>query len=852
MRNRSSAWRRNSRNAKGNNRTGTEKYGADPRVCSFCKKRGDGMGERVELLAPAGNYEAFMGAVNAGADAVYLGGPQFGARAYADNFTTEEIVRALHVAHFYGKKIYLTVNTLLKEREMASLDAYLSPFYEAGLDGVIVQDFGVFCHIRDHFPGLPLHVSTQMTVTGVGGASLLRNQGAARIVPARELSLEEVRKIREEAGVEVECFIHGAMCYCYSGQCLFSSILGGRSGNRGRCAQPCRLPYEIYDGKRRLSGSGYPLSLKDMCTLEYLPALLEAGIDSFKIEGRMKRPEYAAGVTAVYRKYIDLYYREGAAGCRVEREDMDRLRRLYIRSEIQTGYYERHNGKEMITLEKPGYEGGDEKLLSEIRETYIREPEKMPVRLQASVKAGEPLRLHVEAAGGLPEKPGLFADAGKSPAKTARLAVEVTGETVQHAKNAPLSEEEVRKRLCKTGDSLLTVEHCEISLEGACFVPVRALNELRRSAVAAFEALTAESRGTAIEALAAESRMTAFEAGVTESDGTTDQKAVSVLEKGSDGEKRIDRPSQSNKNCAHVWAAAEQEEEKRPDLTRTTQAVHVTVNTCEQFQAVLAWGGCRRIYMESGLFLDAGEEIRRLLGESGLRPDAGEMPDIYVALPYILRERDKVYLRRLSEALERAGASVKGFLLRSLEGLAWAEKLSEDREKDQTPYRMVPDAGLYCFNAEALRFFADFSAEITLPYEGNAGEAAHLVRAARERGMRTSLIAYSRIPMMITANCLHKTAEGCRAEAGGKGQLLLKDRMGRSFPVEINCDHCYNVIYNCVPYSLHGAKKERERIAADALRYDFTTEEGTQCVKILEGELPFSEHTTGHCKRGVE
>ena len=817
MRNRSSAWRRNSRNAKGNNRTGTEKYGADPRVCSFCKKRGDDMEERVELLAPAGNYEAFMGAVNAGADAVYLGGPQFGARAYADNFTTEEIVRALHVAHFYGKKIYLTVNTLLKEREMASLGAYLSPFYEAGLDGVIVQDFGVFYYIREYFPGLPLHVSTQMTVTGVGGASLLRNQGAARIVPARELSLEEVRKIREEADVEVECFIHGAMCYSYSGQCLFSSILGGRSGNRGRCAQPCRLPYEIYDGKRRLSGSGYPLSLKDMCTLEYLPALLEAGIDSFKIEGRMKRPEYAAGVTAVYRKYIDLYYREGAAGYRVEREDMDRLRRLYIRSEIQTGYYERHNGKEMITLEKPGYEGGDETLLSEIRETYIREPEKMPVRLQASVKVGEPLRLHVGAVAGLHD------DAGKSPAKAARLAVEVTGETVQHAKNAPLSEEEIRKRLCKTGDSLLTVEHCEISLEGACFVPVRALNELRRSAVAAFEALTAESCGTAFE-------------------------------KESDGEKENDRPSQSIKGGVHLWAAAEREGEKRPALKKAeqAQAIHVTVSTFDQLQAILKWGGCRRIYIESDLFSDACEEITRLLGESGQRPDEGEMPDIYVALPYILRERDKAYLRRLLEALERAGAFVKGFLIRSLEGLSWAEKFSEDRENGTTAYRMVPDAGLYCLNAEALRFFADFSTEITLPYEGNAGEAAHLVRAAIERGMRTSLIAYSRIPMMITANCLYKTAEGCRAEAGGKGRLLLKDRMGRSFPVEINCDHCYNIIYNCVPYSLHGAKKERERIAADALRYDFTTEEGAQCVKILEGELPFSEHTTGHCKRGVE
>lgn len=842
------------------------------------------MGDHVELLAPAGSYEAFTGALNAGADAVYLGGQQFSARAYADNFTTEEMIRALRSAHFYGKKIYLTVNTLLKERELASLYEYLAPFYEAGLDGVIVQDFGVFCYIREHFPGLPLHVSTQMTVTGVRGASLLKEQGAVRIVPARELSLEEVGKIREEAGVEVECFIHGAMCYSYSGQCLFSSILGGRSGNRGRCAQPCRLPYEIYDGKKKLSGSGYPLSLKDMCTLAYLPALLEAGIDSFKIEGRMKRPEYAAGVTAVYRKYIDLYYREGAAGYRVEQEDMDRLRRLYIRSEIQTGYYERHNGKEMITLEKPGYESGDETLLSEIRETYIREPEKMPVRMKASVKVGEPLRLHVEAAvgaeGSLPEKPGLpddvrksperpdlsedvwkspekpdlSEDVRKSPAKTARLAAAVTGETVQYAKNAPLSAEEVKKRLCKTGDSFLTVKDCEISMEGACFVPVRALNELRRSAVEAFERAVTKSRRTALEAVAAESRRTAFEAAMTESGGITDQEAVSALERGSDGKKEIDRPSQSSRRDEPIWTMAEQPEDKRPDLKKPAQmqAVDVTVSACGQLRAVLKWGGCRRIYVESGLFLDSFEEIRRLAEEYAKRTDAGKRPDFYVALPYILRERDEGYLRRLEETLRQTGAFVKGFLVRSLEGLAWAQIVSKDRGNGPAAYGMVPDAGLHCFNAEALRFFQDFTAEITLPYELNAGEAAHLVRRAGAHGMRASLIAYSRIPMMITANCLRKTAGICSAGEGKKRPFMLKDRLGSTFPVEINCDHCYNIIYNCVPYSLHGAKKERERIGADALRYDFTMEDGAQCAEILEGKVPFSDYTTGHCKRGVE
>ncbi len=822
------------------------------------------MGERVELLAPAGNYAAFLGAVNAGADAVYLGGPQFGARAYADNFTTEEIVRALHVAHFYGKKIYLTVNTLLKEREMASLDAYLSPFYEAGLDGVIVQDFGVFCYIREHFPGLPLHVSTQMTVTGVGGASLLKNQGAVRIVPARELSLEEVRKIREEAGVEVECFIHGAMCYCYSGQCLFSSILGGRSGNRGRCAQPCRLPYEIYDGKRRLSGSGYPLSLKDMCTLEYLPALLEAGIDSFKIEGRMKRPEYAAGVTAVYRKYIDLYYREGAAGCQVEREDMDRLRRLYIRSEIQTGYYERHNGKEMITLEKPGYEGSDETLLSEIRETYLREPEKMPVRMRAVVREGEPLGLCVmEEGGSLARMRKACQTTGATEdgllgrqrltvsTESACLTIKVTGDAVQTAKNAPLSEEEVRKRLCKTGDSLLAVTDCEILMEGACFVPVRALNELRRSAVEAFEAAVAESRGFDVR-----------------------KRSDTTLENRSDNGEILDRPSQSKEDAAceesdiesvaaekseainHVAGKSVVDQAAKAKYTietcgRGTPAVDVTVSTLGQLRAALSWGCCRRIYIDSDLFSESCEGIREMAGAAFREQTAGGIPVFYLALPYILRERDEAYLRRLAKLLEQTGDFVRGFLVRSLEGLAWVRKISLDCGENREAYELIPDAGLYCFNADALRFFRDFTTEITLPYELNAGEAAHLVRAAKERGMCATLTVYSRIPMMITANCLKKTSGLCGTNEGKKRQLALKDRLGNTFSVVINCEHCYNIIYNCVPYSLQSVKKERERIAADALRYEFTTEDEAQCVKILEGNFPFADYTTGHCKRGI-
>lgn len=738
------------------------------------------MNKRVELLSPAGNYEAFLGAVNAGADAVYLGGERFGARAYADNFDTEQMVRALHVAHFYGKKIYLTVNTLLKERELAELSAYLAPFWEAGLDGVIVQDFGVFRHIREQFPGLPLHVSTQMTVTGVRGAAFLKEQGARRIVPARELSLEEVRKIKEEAGVEVECFIHGAMCYCYSGQCLFSSILGGRSGNRGRCAQPCRLPYEIYEGEKRLSGSGYPLSLKDMCTLEYLPKLLEAGIDSFKIEGRMKRPEYAAGVTAIYRKYIDLYDREGAEGYQVAPADMDKLRRLYIRSEIQTGYYERHNGKEMVTLDAPGYSGSDETFLAQIREKYLREPDKMQVRMRATVKVGEPLGLRMTAA-----------------EESEQASVEVSGEIVQQAKNAPLTEETVRKQLQKTGESFVNVTSCEVVLEGEGFVPVKALNELRRAAVSAFEQAVIAGRS-------------------------------------------IDRPSQSMEKPGETGKASVAQTE--------LPVTDCLVSSLEQLRAVMEWGRCRRVYVESDLLLSQRKEILPLLRREA--PENGM--EWYLALPYVLRECDKAWMERLTACLSEKETLFSGVLVRNLEELGTVRSWMRERPDVFGAYAVVPDAGVYCFNAAAVGFLSEFMGEITVPYELNAKEVAHLVRAAREQEVSANLIVYSRIPMMVTANCLRKTAGQCREDGKARRQFFLKDRQGAIFPVEINCDHCYNVLYNSVPYSLHGAKKERDRIGAAAFRYDFTIETGEQCRRILEGEFPFQDYTAGHCKRGVE
>jgi len=264
----------------------------------------------MELLAPAGNWEAFVAAINNGADAVYLGGKNYNARKSADNFSNKEVERALRYAHLGHKKVFITVNTLVADQEIESVLDYVKTIYDMGADAVIVQDLGLLQAIRQLLPSLPVHASTQMTVHNLESALFLQDLGVKRIVLARELTWQEIKSLCQRVQVELEAFIHGALCYSYSGQCMFSSMVGGRSGNRGKCAQPCRLPYELYSnlsGKKISTGGGrYLLSPADLCLIEYLPRLQETGIKSLKIEGRMKRPEYVAVVTRVYREALDL------------------------------------------------------------------------------------------------------------------------------------------------------------------------------------------------------------------------------------------------------------------------------------------------------------------------------------------------------------------------------------------------------------------------------------------------------------------------------------------------------------------------------------------------------------------
>lgn len=395
-----------------------------------------------ELLAPAGNINIFKAVIEAGADAVYVGGSMFGARAYANNFDEEELLYAIDYAHLKGVKVYLTVNTLLKNDEIEKLYDYLLPFYERGLDAVLVQDLGALKLIHDRFPDLAIHTSTQMTVTGIDGVEFLKQFGVQRVVMAREVSLAEMKEIHEKCGMEIEAFVHGALCYSYSGQCLFSSILGGRSGNRGRCAQPCRLPYCVGNKK-----DTYILSLKDMCGIKDLQKLKESGVYSLKIEGRMKQAGYASGVVAYYRRYIDSMKE-------VSDKDYKNIAGLGNRCGFTDKYYFEHNGTDMVTFEKPNFvsDASDE----------LPQFSKIKIQGKLTLKEAEPGALTVSCGG---------------------YRFTSYMDPVSHALKAPAERKNVAERISKTGDTPFEFENIDITMDNDIFVPNGALNKLRREAI---------------------------------------------------------------------------------------------------------------------------------------------------------------------------------------------------------------------------------------------------------------------------------------------------------------------------------------------------------------------------------
>ncbi|WP_288543941.1 U32 family peptidase [uncultured Clostridium sp.] len=757
------------------------------------------MKKKVEILAPAGSFDSMKAAVAAGADAVYMGGSRFGARAYAENPDEMGMLEAINYVHLHGCQLYMTVNTLVKEDEMDDLYDYLLPYYQAGLDAVIVQDMGVFSYIREHFPDLPVHASTQMTITGPEGAALMTRMGAVRIVTARELSLEEIRRIYQETGVEIESFVHGALCYCYSGQCLFSSLIGGRSGNRGRCAQTCRLPFDVLRrldennpnenrNKKKENGvlnpgdSKYVLSLKDLCTLDILPDILEAGVYSLKIEGRMKSPRYTAGVVRLYRKYVDLYLKNGRKGYRVDPKDRKELLDLFDRGGQTLGYYTEHNGRDMVVChEKPAFRQENRELYQYLDKTYVEAEVKEPVQGFARVCEGEPLQLTLQYEDPL---------TGES-----RMAGGI-GAVVQTAVKQPMSKERIEKQLGKTGNTPYYFENLEVETGGSPFVPVQELNELRRSA---FEQLTGE-----------------------------------IL-------RPYRREMPENKACETGKGRQNLKDENNIGNKTALYHIHVSVEHPAQLKAALSVPEVGAIYLDSAEF--GAEQWNEWVS----RCHEADKQCLLV-MPHIFRDRAKEYFETHRSRLESVGFD--GLVIR-----AW-EELELVREwKISIP--LVMDYGIYTMNHRAENFVREMAPELpmrfTLPVELNSRELE--ARGSRER----ELLVYGSIPVMVTAQCIRKTVEGC---SKCPEYLYLRDRKKKVFPVRNQCRFCCNTIYNSSPLSLLKDKKQIDRLQPEVLRLAFTSESAAQTGEVLDAYVKTflyqepveleGEFTRGHFKRGVE
>lgn len=749
--------------------------------------------KELELLAPAGSLKTLKAVIHAGADAVYLGGSMFGARAYANNFNEEELLEAIRFGHIHGRKIILAVNTLLKEYELGQLYDYLHPYYEAGVDAVIVQDMGVMEFIKTHFPNLPIHTSTQMTITNVEGARLLKEQGVERVVTAREMSLEEIQRIHDEVGVELESFIHGALCYCYSGQCLFSSIIGGRSGNRGRCAQPCRLSYEVLQGEKSLTGHHATpiLSLKDMCTLPFLYELADHGVYSFKIEGRMKTPEYAAGVVSIYRKYMDSYL--DGSRIPVEKKDIRALLELGNRGGFTNGYYYHHNDSDMLSGESASHNKSEGVLQDNIRREYVDTELKEKIKGKLILNKECPAKIEVQYG---------------------KIKVSYQGDMVLVAQNRPLTKEVVTEKITKTGNTPFVFENLEVTMDDDIFMPVNQLNQLRRGALEALE-----------EALLKPYERTLPELVETSSAETDRQTTGNAIK-----EKQISGQSLSQ-------TSGQQSADSSTE-------VRVLIEDAEQLPAVLKADFVDTVYLDCMLY--TRENLIRKLSEDIDRVHASGKKAFYV-FPFIFRQQTSLFYEKIMPELKKL--PLDGIMVRSLDEIAFIKEWGNEN------WQMVSDSNLYTYSNEASEYFYRLGMmQDTIPVELNRKEIL------RRENSRSEMIIYGRLPLMITAQCIHKNTLGCMHQPK---MLNLKDRYSVHFPVKNFCSECYNVIYNSLPVCLFKEDVTVKKIAPAAVRLSFTTETEEETEQILTiygdiyknggilGQMPM-ECTNGHFKRGVE
>lgn len=816
------------------------------------------MKKKIEILAPAGSYESMIAAMNAGCDAVYIGGSSFGARAYADNLDENTLLRAIDEAHIRGKQIYLTVNTLVKEDERTGkLLYFLDKFYLQGLDAVIVQDVGVLHFIHRNYPDLPIHASTQMTLTMAQGANLLKDYGVARLVTSRELSLKEIRAIRDNTDLEIETFVHGALCYCYSGQCLMSSIIGGRSGNRGRCAQPCRMTYQFFsDGKQHSSEQEkYLLSPKDINTLALIPELIEAGVDSFKIEGRMKRPEYAAAVSGIYRKYVDLYFEVGKIKYREIlkgeefHKDMLALMDIYNRGGFSEGYGNSYHGRKMMSLARPNHSGVYVGEVTRVRSSQadIALREEIHAQDVLEIRNGERKEYEFTVRSPLPAGEILMTNIGKARPKSgskvyrtknSRLLERITAddisqnkkqeikgylhaklgekltltlayrdfsviarhEIVPEAKKQPMTKEKLLAPIQKTGETPYYFEDIKVAMDDSVFVPVAWLNEIRRDAIQLLQ------------------------------------------EKVTGHYRRSETGLKDEKQRIGAW-----DEQITPD---SKTGLCVTVQTKEQFAAALKFTEVTSLYVTYDT-MDAAD-FPNLAGQAA---DAGK--SFYLVLPQICRLI--VYEKLMREIVPIIGMKdITGFVIKNFEETALLLSLYKDIGVSK---EIILNGNMYVYNKEAFQFWREKGIfHFTAPVELNYKELKTLGIT------ECDMTVYGYQPLMVSAQCLYESTTGCSRCKDGSGNTgYLLDRIGKKFYVQTNCGGCYNTIYNGQRLSLIKQAAEVLELHPRNIRLDFTFETAKETEQVLtafintyrygrkpDPNMEMAEYTAGHFKRGIE
>ena len=654
---------------------------------------------KTELLAPAGSKESFYAALNVGADAVYMAADKFGARAYADNFSDEDIFECSDYAHVYGKKIYLTVNTLVKDSEFDELSTMLEKGIFDASDGLIVQDMGVADYIAKNAPHIPLHASTQMSVTGPDAVNFLLDHGFSRVVPARELSLKQIKDIYEKTGADIECFIHGSMCYSYSGACLFSSVLGSRSGNRGRCAQPCRLPYSLNGSAEK---DRYPLSLKDMCTLNILPEIIDAGAVSLKVEGRMKPPAYVSGVISIYRKYLDLILSGGEYI--VDKKDLELLSSLYVRGDFSEGYYKQHNSKNMITFSIHGYNQASDKDTSPKKEETFSSDNSLPrikVRFDADFIYGQ--RAVIKAYAKSISQP--FNASYVKNENDEKIMGVAYGDIVEKAIKASVKREDILKSLKKLGNTVFETsdDFINVNVSEDIFYSLKGINELRRH----------------------------------------------VLE---DLKNKIKEPATINNDSFSFKKEKSCRKYYYKNVTNPADAQNSLLISTKKQASTLAdfyknegSKKLKRVYIsEDILDIDVLEILKPLENDV----------DLYAALSFI--RQGKGVPEHILNLLDQNRLS--GVLVRNLQDLSVLSS-GEIRSK----ILLISDFSLYAFNKHSAMFYDRICDCVTLPLEMSLSEEKSL-RSGSD--IYFEKVIYGHAPLMITANCVRKTFKSCTKAGG--------------------------------------------------------------------------------------